>query len=166
MCLHVQVGTPVTAAIRYREAAQLARLGLSPYAGAAFHGPPLLLTGAQLADSLLGRVIPGFSVLAAPWRVLATSAADVAAAAALARLAAAVAAPRDGKPGTGEQPGVLSDYVHRSNGCRGCSRAREASGGGGDVAQAAVLAQMSISRLFVVDSEPEAASKEPFLQLI
>lgn len=94
----IEVGTPVTAAIRYREAAQLARLGLSPYAGAAFHGPPLLLAGAQLADSLLGRVIPGFSVLAAPWRVLATSAADVAAAAALARLAAAVA-PKDGRPG-------------------------------------------------------------------
>lgn len=96
----VQVGTPVTAAIRYREGAQLAALGLSPYAGAAFHGPPLLLAGARLLDAAAASAFPGFSVLAPPWRVLATSAADVLAAAALARLAAAAAARQPGTHGS------------------------------------------------------------------
>lgn len=120
-CLHMraQVGTPVTAAIRYREGAQLAGLGLSPYAGAAFHGPPLLLAGAQLLDSLIGRVVPGFSVLAAPWRVLVTSAADIAAAAALAGLAAAAAQPssRTGVPLLlGIQDSSEGQKVRRSQG--------------------------------------------------
>ena len=88
----MQVGTPVTAAIRYREGAQLAALGLSPYNSAAFHGPPLLLAGARLLDAAAASAFPGFSVLTPPWRVLATSAADVLAAAALARLTAAAAA--------------------------------------------------------------------------
>jgi GPI transamidase subunit PIG-U len=91
ICQLMQVGTPVTAAIRYREGAQLAALGLSPYAGAAFHGPPLLLAGARLLDAAAASAFPGSSILAPPWRVLATSAADVLAAAALARLAAASA---------------------------------------------------------------------------
>lgn len=96
-----QVGTPVTAAIRYREGAQLLALGLSPYAGAAFHGPPLLLAGAQAVDALGRKALgPGFSVLAAPWRTLATSAVDVAAAAALAALARSAAPPSKARSGT------------------------------------------------------------------
>ena len=48
-----QVGTPITAAIRYREAVELAALGLSPYAGSAFHGPPLVLAGVHAVGSML-----------------------------------------------------------------------------------------------------------------
>lgn len=96
-----QVGTPVTASIRYREGAQLLALGLSPYAGAAFHGPPLLLAGAQAVDALGRKALgPGFSVLAAPWRTLATSAVDVVAAAALAALARTAAPPGKARSGT------------------------------------------------------------------
>jgi GPI transamidase subunit PIG-U len=93
-----QVGTPVTAAIRYREGAQLAALGLSPYAGAAFHGPPLLLAGARLLDAAAASAFPGVSILVPPWRVLATSATDVLAAAALARLMTAAAAAAGSQP--------------------------------------------------------------------
>ncbi len=48
-----QVGTPITAAIRYREAAALGALGLSPYAGSSFHGPPLALAGMHAAGGML-----------------------------------------------------------------------------------------------------------------
>ena len=64
--------------------------GLRLHAVTGGDGPPLLLAGAQLLNSLLAPVFPGFSVLAPPWRVLAASAVDVAAAAALARLVTAV----------------------------------------------------------------------------
>ncbi len=101
-----QVGTPVTAAIRYREGAQLLALGLSPYA--AFHGPPLLLAGAQAVDALGRKALgPGFSVLAAPWRTLATSAVDVVAAAALAALAQTAAPPGKARSGTNLAGGQL-----------------------------------------------------------
>ena len=113
-----QVGTPVTAAIRYREGVQLARLNLSPYAGAAFHGPPLPLMSLATVDSLLFALLPGFTgVLASPWRTLAAAAMDVAAAAALGRLAKATA-PHDGSEAAGgelwshESPRLPSFSLH------------------------------------------------------
>lgn len=92
----IEVGTPITAAARYREALQLGWLGLSPYAGGVFHGPPLVLAAVQTVDwilnALMGRTAIGGmgTVLEAPLRTMMTSAVDIAAAWALKSLAHSV----------------------------------------------------------------------------
>lgn len=108
----IEVSTPITAVGRYREALQLDLLGLSPYAGGVFHGPPLLLAAVQTIDWILKACFGYLALLAGMpplgagtalepfFRTVMASTADVLAAWALRWLAMSCTVSPNGKAAT------------------------------------------------------------------
>lgn len=98
-----EVSTPANSALQAREGVRLLQLGVSPYAGASCHAPPLWL------------VLVAPVVNAAPWlRVLPNVACDLAGAAALLMGAAAAHAASTAALGAARGADAASAYLDRA----------------------------------------------------